>query len=180
MNESVVWLQTSAQSVGPFLLLIRLIAGIVGIWMTGVCIMRISSDKKNHGTSRTIDLVGICVGSMLFSLQGVLVTTSFTIFEVYGGYSENYLFTPKASSGDELAQIYEVFSYYMYAVGYIWNLVGVWVLYSGPKNNTPNWALKAAGCMLIAALCANLYLTIDMASATFGGDEVGTQYFKFT
>ena len=177
MDTGVSWLINSAYHINPILLMVRAICGAFGLAVGLTAIRSMMVLNKAGKPSNLYNLGLLIIGSLFFTLQATLEMWSKTVFGLYDGPDFNYMYKPVSS--DDYKNAIHVFVYYIYLMGVVINIRGLYLCINGPKYNKEGWFLKALALFFLAGCCANFYLFVDMVSETVSANKVGTEYFKF-
>lgn len=178
MNEGVVWLQTSALSIQPLLILLRAVCGLCGLLITAQALISIQEHSRAGSRAPSANIYWLFAGAFLFSLDGIMKAASISWLGDYYGSSMVDEFKPIANANNFRASM-QAMTFYISAVGFVLNVRAIYLFYSGPKYNKEGWFLKFIFLLFLATCCTNFWYVVDTASLTIGGNKVGTEYFKF-
>jgi len=103
----------------------------------------------------------------------------------YSFYSESYRYVEPMTEytvndgWDNLTKVMYATVTYISLIGWISAARGIYAWIEGPKFNQPGYVRKGVILLVVAVICTNFYLFIDMLADTVGARRVGTEYFKF-
>lgn len=179
MEQALSYLQTGATSVTGILIALQTAMAVLGLVTVGYNVNEFMRNSRAGQPQRMVTFMGLVVGSFLFSLENLMQITSVSIFGISTDHTMLESYTPLANSDPTRAALHALV-FYINGLGWFLISRGLWEFYTGPKYRNQGWVAKAFSLMFLAACCTNFYLLVDVASQSFGGASVGTEYFKFS
>lgn len=154
------------------------VVALIGLSIFIVNLAGISENRKNGQVTSKAQFISLIVGAFMFSLQPIASAVSFTFLGGYYGPDIFKTFSPLAESGN--ARVFESVVYYINFLGWFWTFRGLYKFHTGARaQNEPSYVGVAIWFLILGMAALNFYVFINAISLSFGGEAIGTKYFKY-